>query len=286
MDELRELVSREPLPESLLMGTTKWLRHFVAVRPTQKRQELGNLLVVAPTRSGKGLLAISQLLTWGSSVLVNDIKGELFTATAGYRSSLGKVFVIDPTGIGNCFDPLYAKQTEDALFSAASQMLFSAEEREPIFTQRATVMLTQLFLAAKQEGIPAFLYVRQLSRLGLSEVAGRLHTLSPALATQFLDVRYEEANVSDRFLLSAWGTLTAKIRPLLSETLIRSLIRSDFTAQDLMCGPQPVTVYFRWKEEDLLAGTRPGDQGQHGNSGVFTANRSLNRPVFRTADGQ
>ena len=32
-------------------------------RPAQTRKELGNLLVVAPTRGGKGLAAVSQLLT-------------------------------------------------------------------------------------------------------------------------------------------------------------------------------------------------------------------------------
>ena len=76
------------------------------VRQTETRRELGNLLIVAPTRGGKGLLAVSQLLSWQHSVIVNDIKGELFTQTAGYRSTLGKVFVIDPTGVGHCLRSL------------------------------------------------------------------------------------------------------------------------------------------------------------------------------------
>ena len=99
---------------------------------------------------------MSQLLSWQHSVVVNDIKGELFQQTVGYRSSLGNVFVIDPTGIGHRFDPLHGKQTEDEFYSAASHLLFEAEERERIFTQRATVMLTQLFLAERSEGISPF----------------------------------------------------------------------------------------------------------------------------------
>jgi type IV secretory pathway TraG/TraD family ATPase VirD4 len=35
--------------------------------------------------------------------VVNDIKGELFAQTAGYRATLGQVFVFDPTGVGNRF---------------------------------------------------------------------------------------------------------------------------------------------------------------------------------------
>jgi type IV secretion system protein VirD4 len=224
------------------------------VQPTETRRELGNLLVVAPTRGGKGLLATSQLLTWPHSVVVNDIKGELYSQTAGYRSTLGQVFVIDPTGVGNRYDPLLGKQTEDALLSAATQLLYKPDEGDgSIFTQRAIVMLTQSFLAAREEGVPPLLYVRHMIRAGLPQAAERLHLINPELATQFLDVPHEEANFTDRFLLSAWGTLTARMRPLLTETVIRSLSGSDFSAGDLLYKDAPITVYLRWTERDLLA---------------------------------
>src|SRR5713101_3846287 len=87
IDELGQLLSMTPPPDGLLLGRRNG--HFVSVRPTRARRELGNLLVVAPTRAGKGLLATSQLLSWQHSVVVNDIKGELFLQTAGYRATLG-----------------------------------------------------------------------------------------------------------------------------------------------------------------------------------------------------
>ena len=149
---------------SLLLGVGE-LSRVLRVRPTRTRRELGNLLVVAPTRGGKGLLATSQLLTWQASVVVNDIKGELFAQTAGFRSTLGPVYVIDPTGVGHRYDPLLGKKTEDALLSSATHLLFKADEGEgAIFTQRATVMLTQLFLAAREEGAAPLPYVRQIIR--------------------------------------------------------------------------------------------------------------------------
>src|SRR5690349_15806614 len=101
IDELGSLLSTTPPPDGLLLGNRNG--HFVSVRPTPARRELGNLLVVAPTRGGKGLLAVSQLLSWQHSVIVNDIKGELFQSTAGYRSSLGNVYVLDPHGYGHRF---------------------------------------------------------------------------------------------------------------------------------------------------------------------------------------
>jgi len=255
--ELAELVHEAPCQDGVLLGTRKeWLlfKRYVVVRPTEKRREIGNTLIVAPTRGGKGLLAISQLLSWKYSVIVNDIKGELFQATAGYRSTLGKVYVIDPTGVGHCYDPLQEKKTEDGLLSAATHLLYQAEEGEGrIFTQRASVMLSQLFAAAKLEGAAPLPYARQSIRLGLSACAARLHAVSPELATQFLDVQYQDANFSDRFVLSSWGTLTARMRPLLTETVVRCFTHSDFTAEQMMRSKTPVTVYLRWKEQDLLA---------------------------------
>jgi type IV secretion system protein VirD4 len=237
----------------LLLGRSSF-NQVACVRPTKTRRELGNLLVCAPTRSGKTLLAISELLTWNRSVVINDVKGELYAATAGYRSSLGPVFVIDPQGNGHRYDPLQGRKTEDALYSSASHLLFQADEGEgKIFTQRATTMLQQMFLASRREGIAPFPYIRFLIQLGLSDTASRLHTIDPKLATRFLDTKFLNADLTDKFLLSSWGTLTARLQPLLNETVIRSLTRSDFTPAELMCSDNPVTVYIRWKEQDLLA---------------------------------
>lgn len=239
----------------LLLGVNH-LDQILRVRKTPARRELGNVLVVAPTRGGKGLLAVSQLLTWPHSVIVNDIKGDLFTQTAGYRSTLGPVFVIDPTGVGHRYNPLHGKNTEDDLLSIATHLLFQAQEKEKIYTKRAIFMLLQMFKAARVEQIDPLPYTRFLvNELGLSGTANRLYTISPSLATRFLDTEFQKADLSDKFLLSCWGTLCARMRPLLTETTIRSLSGSDFTASALMTSQKPVTVYLRLRERDLVAQT-------------------------------
>jgi type IV secretion system protein VirD4 len=43
------------------------------------------------------------------------------------------------------------------------------------------------------------------------------------------------------------------MRPLLTETVVRCFTLSDFTAAQIMRGEAPVTIYLRWKEQDLLA---------------------------------
>ncbi len=249
--EVWPLLSSSFAPHGVLLGTRRWLlsKRLVTVRGTPQRPELGNLLIVAPTRSGKGLLAVSQLLTWQHSVIVNDIKGDLFTQTAGFRSLLGPVYVLDPTGIGHHYDPLNGKATEDALLSSAAHLLYESD----IFTQRAAKMLTCIFIAATRNETAALPYARVLLRLGLAGCAERLSAADPELATVFLGENPAQANLDDRFLLSAWETLTTKLYPLLTETVIRSLAYSDFTAEQIITSKRPVTVYLRWKEQDLLA---------------------------------
>src|SRR3954453_4940309 len=253
LDELATLAAPRPHRAGLLLGRTRF-HQVLHVTQTKTRRELGNLLVVAPTRGGKGLLATSQLLTWKHSVIVNDIKGELFAQTAGYRATLGKVFVIDPAGIGHQYDPLEGKHTEDALLSIATNLLFKPDEGDgAIFTQRATNMLTRLFLAARMQEQALLPAVRDGGGLGLPQASSGLRAVSPQLATRFLEVPLEQANLEDRFLLSAWGTLTARLTPLLAETVVRCFTGSDFHASQLLQSPKPVTVYLRWPERDLLA---------------------------------
>jgi type IV secretion system protein VirD4 len=257
LHELTELLTDRFDDTSLLLGISGF-NNLLCVRPTEARPELGNLLAIATTRGGKGLLATSQLLSWPHSVIVNDIKGDLFAQTAGFRSTLGKVVVIYPRGYGHRHDPLFGMYTEDALLSAATHLLFEPGERDKVFTQRAVTMLTQLLLAARLEGYLPFPYVRYMIRSPLPDVAARLHTLNPDLAIQFLQVRFDSVTVDktffdNKFLISAWETVTSRLKPLLTKTVVRSLASADFRAQDLMTTQKPITVYLRWPERHLLA---------------------------------
>lgn len=64
--------------------------------------------VTAPSRSGKGVgIVVPTLLNWRGSVVVNDIKGENWTLTAGYRKRFGYVLKFNPAFRDTCrFNPL------------------------------------------------------------------------------------------------------------------------------------------------------------------------------------
>jgi type IV secretory pathway TraG/TraD family ATPase VirD4 len=104
---------------------------------------------------------------------------------------------------------------------------------------------------------PYFLlpYVREIIDLGLKGAAGRLDSNSPAFAVRFLDEQFDPDKdyTENRFLTSAWETLTSRLFPLLTEDVIRCFNGSDFSAQELMTSKKPITVYLRWPEQDLLA---------------------------------
>ncbi|MCC5053907.1 IncP-type conjugal transfer protein TraG [Xanthomonas campestris pv. campestris] len=67
-----------------------------------------HLEVTAPSRSGKGVgIVVPTLLNWQASVVVNDIKGENWELTSGYRSRIGYALKFNPTQRDTCrFNPL------------------------------------------------------------------------------------------------------------------------------------------------------------------------------------
>jgi len=236
----------------LLVGIDRgaWL----AIQTSPARRELRHLLVCGPTGSGKGLLAVSQLLSWRGSAIVSDPKGgELYRATGGWRSTFSNVLVLDPTGRGHGYDPLASCSGEAQLYAAALSLLGGGDQEDgAIFNQRAAGMLACLFAAAQREQVPGIAYTRHLVRLGLQGAAERLQRVDAQLATEFLDRRFADADWGDRFLASSWGTLVARLRPLLITDVAGMLSCSSFDGHDFY-GERPLTVYLCWPETQLEA---------------------------------
>lgn len=258
--ELRSLVSHVFDGKSLLLGISH-LGGIYRVQSTAERQELGHLLVVAPTRGGKSLLAVSQLLTWEHSVVVNDIKGELYAQTAGFRSSLGPVYVIDPRGFGHQYDPLHAKTDEDALYDAAKNLLYEPREGDgKAFTEKGTKMQTLMWYAALElrrlsgQSVRLLPFTRKMADLGINPAAAAIHAISPEIARRMLDGEYDpERDYTEyKYLANSWESATARLYPLLTEKIVRCFDGSDFTGKDIITSPRPVSVYLCWPRSALL----------------------------------
>lgn len=67
-----------------------------------------HVMVVAPTRSGKGVgLVVPTLLSWTESAVIHDVKGENWELTAGWRARFSHCLLFDPTNpLSARFNPL------------------------------------------------------------------------------------------------------------------------------------------------------------------------------------
>jgi type IV secretion system protein VirD4 len=260
--ELSEITTDTLPTDSLLLGVNNFSR-VLHVKSTKTRRELGNILIEAPTRGGKGLLAVSQLLTWGGSCIVNDIKGDLYDQTAGYRATIGDVYRFDTRGYGDPYDPLQGKYEEDDLYAIAKHLLYEPNEGEgKAFTQRATKILTLLWLACIElnrisgsEQYRLIPFVGEMADLGINSAASLINEISPTIARRLLDGEYTPEKDYDekKFLTSSWESFTARLYPLLTQRIVRCFAGSAFTGADIIAGKRPVTVYLCWPESDLHA---------------------------------
>ncbi|GMO30228.1 MAG: conjugal transfer protein TraG [Termitinemataceae bacterium] len=83
-----------------------------------------NILLAAPTRSGKGVSSvIPTLLSYWFSVIVLDFKGENFNLTSGYRAKFSKILRYAPVGdCGQSFNPLMEIRGGKDAFSDADMI--------------------------------------------------------------------------------------------------------------------------------------------------------------------
>ncbi len=256
LDEIETLLSRKPVNDGLILGSIKqffFYRHYVCVRPTKAKKEVGHSLVIAPSGGGKTTETIGQITAFDEySMIITDPKGELFKETGGARAKKGPVFVLDPTRrVGHCYDPLLGITEEGEYLTIANILVFQQQDSQPFWNDSAANMIVQLLKAARIEHVIPMVYLRHMIDLGLPAVAKRLHALDPKLARQFLGKDIEDTNLDNNTLNGIWSTLQSHLRKLLTETLVRCFTRSDFTAETILRGDRPITIYLRLQEGHL-----------------------------------
>ncbi|MGH8156194.1 MAG: type IV secretory system conjugative DNA transfer family protein [Rhodanobacteraceae bacterium] len=143
--DLRSAGLLKQTPESILIGSHEgrylWLggsRHVIAI---------------SPTRSGKTTsIAIPVLLTYQHSIVVLDVKGELFKATSGWRGAQGHAIRVwapyDESGQTHRFNPMTALAGMDAgkrmgEIQTMAAILYPDESGEdPFWTSQARAAFT------------------------------------------------------------------------------------------------------------------------------------------------
>ena len=252
--EIAQLSFEAPHDYSLILGADQF-RRTLQIIPTKNRPNLGNVLKVAPSQGGKSTDFKKQLREWKGSVIANDIKEELSRDTAEVRAQFSDIYYINPLGNGNKFDPLSGKTTEDDLYDVANMLLYEPNEKDPAFTQRAIKMLTILFIAARIAEVSPFVFVREVAKYGVNTLAKCIHEINEELGGRLVDGDYNPKKDyrENKFLVDSWDSLTARLCPFLTETVVNSMSGSNFRISDLLLSKRPVTIYLTWPESKLRA---------------------------------
>lgn len=285
--ELKDMIERFPGPHSIPLAEKPDGKGVYVVRPgTSGRRELEHVLVVAPTRSGKGLHLQTLIYTWKGSLIVVDIKGEMHRRTSGHRREVGPVWVLDPTGDGHSYDPFADLETDEEINTAVKLILETGDPENKIFEDRASYAFLAMIAASKvrdekgnnllnpswrstlagvvemmamgSTGLRNFLY-----RTEEEKKRGREETLAERLARDgnrwaakaIYNMKQFYGDGGDvQFRESSWNILTSTMQALTTEGVAKMMSHSDFVAADLV--ENPSTLYLRFPES-LLKATVP-----------------------------
>jgi len=227
-----------------------------------------HVLCYAPTRSGKGVgLVIPTLLSWTSSVVITDLKGELWSLTSGWRKhyARNKAIRFEPAASDSaCWNPLdeirLGTNQEVGDVQNLASLIVDPDGRGLVdhWQKTAQALLVGLTLhvlyKTKQEGKTATLshidaLLSDVTR-DIGEVWAEMtvfahnndqedgvHPVVSAAAKDMLDRPPEEAG---SVLSSLKSYLSLYRDPVVGETCARS----DFRIRDLMHHESPVSLYI------------------------------------------
>lgn len=223
-------------------------------------RELGNTLVVGPPGSGKTSLIRNNLMNWGHSAIVIDLKGQLYQETAQRRRDLGqKVYMLDVRrGTGHRYNPL--AHVNKSQWRELAHTFVSMQTSEPFWINCCLDMWLALWHAAEEAKKPHIPYAVQILSLGfgeamqyvvkhhsdnddamkyLSSFAGRLPTMEWA------------SNLNDkstRLLESKWSSVTATVALLDDPHLMNIFSGDDIPVEDLFYDEGLSTIYIQADE--------------------------------------
>lgn len=221
-----------------------------------------HIAAIAPTRSGKGVgLVVPTLLTWPHSVVVNDMKAELWNLTAGYRKHelKGTVLKFDPASeTGSCaFNPLDEVRlgvTEVGDVQNLANIIVDPDGKGLVdhWAKTAHAFLTGLILhliykTGKKASLSDVAYAisdptRPIDAL-YQEMVENQHSSQTArqvVASAGQDMLNRPEQERGSVLSSAQAFLTIYRDPLVA----RNISCSDFSIHDLMHQKHPVSLYL------------------------------------------
>ncbi|MCZ4307061.1 type IV secretory system conjugative DNA transfer family protein [Zoogloeaceae bacterium G21618-S1] len=218
------------------------------------------VLLEAPPRSGKGVgVIIPNLLNWPDSVIVNDIKGENWTRTAGYRAAHGHAtYRFDPLAVDECtacwnpFDyvsDVNYRRIGDVMGIAS--MLFEESDKDKFWSNSAAT----LFL-----GISLYLFEKPGTKCTVGEVLRQgmaadgegfkqhwtsliqmCQTAGYTLSREAQQALYDSIDLAPVTASSVRKTFTSTLSLWANPMIDAATARSDFDLRALR--KKPISIY-------------------------------------------
>ncbi len=229
---------------------------------------LEHVMLYAPTRTGKGVgVVIPNLLTWPQSLVVLDIKGENWAASAGYRAAHGqRVLLFDPLspdGRTARFNPLAhidradAIATLDELQKIAGMLFPTADRVDPFWAEAArTGFIGVGAFVAETPDLPFTLgeVFRQLTqgspKLRFPQLITERARAGRPLSAGCVSALTDFCAASDNTFASIRQTITARMGLWLNPRVDAATAASDFDLRGLRS--RSVSLYLGVTPDNLV----------------------------------
>lgn len=228
-----------------------------------------HILTYAPTRSGKGVgLIVPTLTTWKHSVIATDIKGELWSMTAGYRKNYlnNIVMKFEPAAIDsvkwNPFDEIRVGTVDEVADAQSLALLIVDPQGKGLDGQDAHWKKTSyslitgciLFLLEKKSKNESEANMRELDRLlsdtsrPLTELWEEMKNSKNEIVKQVgQDMLDKPENEGGSIISTAKTELSLYRDPVVAA----NTSFSNFKVRDLMNHDNPVTLYIVTQPKDI-----------------------------------
>lgn len=229
-----------------------------------------HVMCFAPTRSGKGVgLVLPTLLSWTSSAVVHDIKGENWQLTAGWRSHFSHCLLFNPTDARSArYNPLlevrkgaaevrdvqniadilvdpegalerrtHWEKTSHALLAGVILHVLYAEEKKTL------TRVTEILADPAQSFEKTLRIMMATNHLGTRDVP-KVHPVVAATARELL-------NKSENERSGVLSTAVSFLGLYRDPTIGRNTEACDWRIADLVTADKPVTLYLVVPPSDI-----------------------------------
>lgn len=216
----------------------------------------GHVMVVAPTRAGKGLHLTDTLRHYPGPALVLDPKAEQFQRTAALRRQLGPVYRIPGHQVHLSAYYRHLRDRDETI-ELHTHLLRPWASSEPIFAEKALSLFTAVGLYAQARQMNPIRLLLDLAESNPVEALTALRTVPAARrhVDIFTNGAAPAAYQEDKFVTSALGNFTTRLAPY--QKHIDTIAPPDLRRRDLIVPPdwasQNGTIYITYSLNDLRA---------------------------------